>query len=122
MDDIYEFAKNFSLRIDEVEEVRKGPAVPGAGGDAGEDGRSLRPPPFPPSPPQMLTNNRIWKNRTVDIGVITAEEALNYGFRWARWLRGHPAVGGTTCAPPYRGLYGTGGVCGAHPPPPLPVG
>ncbi|KFW75106.1 hypothetical protein N305_02805, partial [Manacus vitellinus] len=33
-----------------------------------------------PCPPQMLTNNRIWKNRTVDIGVITAEEALNYGF------------------------------------------
>ncbi|NWY22814.1 NDUS2 protein, partial [Aphelocoma coerulescens] len=48
MDDIYEFVKNFSIRIDEVEE--------------------------------MLTNNRIWKNRTVDIGVITAEEALNYGF------------------------------------------
>ncbi|XP_054035163.1 NADH dehydrogenase [ubiquinone] iron-sulfur protein 2, mitochondrial [Dryobates pubescens] len=48
MDDIYEFAKNFSLRIDEVEE--------------------------------MLTNNRIWRNRTVDIGVISAEEALNYGF------------------------------------------
>lgn len=35
-----------------------------------------------PRCPQMLTNNRIWKNRTVDIGVITAEEALNYGFRW----------------------------------------
>ncbi|NXL26399.1 NDUS2 protein, partial [Setophaga kirtlandii] len=33
-----------------------------------------------PCCPQMLTNNRIWKNRTVDIGVITAEEALNYGF------------------------------------------
>lgn len=32
--------------------------------------------------PQMLTNNRIWKNRTIDIGVISAEEALNYGFRW----------------------------------------
>ncbi|NXC43026.1 NDUS2 protein, partial [Penelope pileata] len=48
MDDIYEFVKNFSIRVDEVEE--------------------------------MLTNNRIWKNRTVDIGVITAEEALNYGF------------------------------------------
>uniref|UniRef100_A0A8B9BRS5 NADH dehydrogenase [ubiquinone] iron-sulfur protein 2, mitochondrial n=1 Tax=Anser brachyrhynchus TaxID=132585 RepID=A0A8B9BRS5_9AVES len=48
MDDIYEFVKNFSTRVDEVEE--------------------------------MLTNNRIWKNRTVDIGVITAEEALNYGF------------------------------------------
>uniref|UniRef100_A0A7N8XPW5 NADH dehydrogenase [ubiquinone] iron-sulfur protein 2, mitochondrial n=1 Tax=Mastacembelus armatus TaxID=205130 RepID=A0A7N8XPW5_9TELE len=29
---------------------------------------------------QMLTNNRIWKNRTVNIGVISAEEALNYGF------------------------------------------
>ncbi|XP_015706766.1 NADH dehydrogenase [ubiquinone] iron-sulfur protein 2, mitochondrial [Coturnix japonica] len=48
MDDIYEFVKNFSLRVDEVEE--------------------------------MLTNNRIWKNRTIDIGVIPAEEALNYGF------------------------------------------
>ena len=29
----------------------------------------------------LLTNNRIWKQRTVDIGVISAEEALNYGFR-----------------------------------------
>uniref|UniRef100_A0A8C1KU32 NADH dehydrogenase [ubiquinone] iron-sulfur protein 2, mitochondrial n=1 Tax=Cyprinus carpio TaxID=7962 RepID=A0A8C1KU32_CYPCA len=29
---------------------------------------------------QMLTNNRIWKNRTVGIGVIGAEDALNYGF------------------------------------------
>ncbi|XP_017716300.1 PREDICTED: NADH dehydrogenase [ubiquinone] iron-sulfur protein 2, mitochondrial [Rhinopithecus bieti] len=48
MDDIYEFAKNFSLRLDELEE--------------------------------MLTNNRIWRNRTIDIGVVTAEEALNYGF------------------------------------------
>lgn len=28
----------------------------------------------------MLTNNRIWKERTIDIGVVTAEEALNYGF------------------------------------------
>ncbi|XP_015253350.1 PREDICTED: NADH dehydrogenase [ubiquinone] iron-sulfur protein 2, mitochondrial [Cyprinodon variegatus] len=48
MDDIYQWCKNFSLRIDEVEE--------------------------------MLTNNRIWKNRTVDIGIVTSEEALNYGF------------------------------------------
>ncbi|KAB0393447.1 hypothetical protein E2I00_002911 [Balaenoptera physalus] len=48
MDDIYEFSKNFSLRIDELEE--------------------------------MLTNNRIWQNRTVDIGVVPAEDALNYGF------------------------------------------
>lgn len=30
----------------------------------------------------MLTNNRIWKNRTVNIGVIGAEDALNYGFRY----------------------------------------
>lgn len=30
---------------------------------------------------QMLTNNRIWKNRTVNIGVVSAEDALNYGFR-----------------------------------------
>ncbi|KAF6293314.1 NADH:ubiquinone oxidoreductase core subunit S2 [Rhinolophus ferrumequinum] len=29
---------------------------------------------------KMLTNNRIWRNRTVDIGVVTAEDALNYGF------------------------------------------
>ncbi|XP_025716395.1 LOW QUALITY PROTEIN: NADH dehydrogenase [ubiquinone] iron-sulfur protein 2, mitochondrial [Callorhinus ursinus] len=48
LDDIYEFSKNFSLRVDELEE--------------------------------MLTNNRIWRNRTVDIGVVTAEDALNHGF------------------------------------------
>ncbi|KAG8560258.1 hypothetical protein GDO81_014865 [Engystomops pustulosus] len=29
---------------------------------------------------KMLTNNRIWKNRTVGIGVVSAEDALNYGF------------------------------------------
>lgn len=32
----------------------------------------------------VLTNNRIWKQRTVDIGVISAEEALDYGFRYER--------------------------------------
>uniref|UniRef100_A0A8C4WZI3 NADH dehydrogenase [ubiquinone] iron-sulfur protein 2, mitochondrial n=1 Tax=Eptatretus burgeri TaxID=7764 RepID=A0A8C4WZI3_EPTBU len=48
MDDIYEFVKNFSIRIDELEE--------------------------------MLTNNRIWKGRTVNIGVVSAADALNYGF------------------------------------------
>ncbi|KAM6909504.1 NADH dehydrogenase [ubiquinone] iron-sulfur protein 2, mitochondrial [Xenentodon cancila] len=48
MDDIYAWCQNFSLRIDEVEE--------------------------------MLTNNRIWKNRTVDIGIVSAEDALNCGF------------------------------------------
>nr|YP_009645874.1 NADH dehydrogenase subunit 7 [Pseudoperonospora humuli]QBX98940.1 NADH dehydrogenase subunit 7 [Pseudoperonospora humuli] len=29
---------------------------------------------------EMLTNNRIWKQRLVDIGVVTADDALNYGF------------------------------------------
>lgn len=28
----------------------------------------------------LLTDNRIWKQRTVDIGVVTAERALNLGF------------------------------------------
>ena len=28
----------------------------------------------------LLTSNRIWKQRTVDIGVLTAEEALAWGF------------------------------------------
>ena len=30
----------------------------------------------------MLTNNRIWKQRTVDIAVVSAEDALNWGFRF----------------------------------------
>ena len=29
---------------------------------------------------ELLTSNRIWKQRTVDIGVITAEQALAWGF------------------------------------------
>nr|YP_009547890.1 NADH dehydrogenase subunit 7 [Bremia lactucae]AZL92942.1 NADH dehydrogenase subunit 7 [Bremia lactucae] len=29
---------------------------------------------------EMLTNNRIWKQRLVDIGVVTAKDALNLGF------------------------------------------
>ena len=28
----------------------------------------------------MLTNNRIWKQRLVDIGVVTAKEAMDWGF------------------------------------------
>ncbi|KAK4304932.1 hypothetical protein Pmani_023149 [Petrolisthes manimaculis] len=28
----------------------------------------------------VLTHNRIWKQRTIDIGTVTAQEALNYGF------------------------------------------
>lgn len=29
----------------------------------------------------LLTNNRIWIDRTKDIGIVSAEDALNYGFR-----------------------------------------
>lgn len=29
---------------------------------------------------EMLTNNRIWKQRLVDIGVVTADEAMQWGF------------------------------------------
>ena len=29
---------------------------------------------------ELLTDNRIWKERLVDIGVVTAEEAQNFGF------------------------------------------
>ena len=29
---------------------------------------------------EMLTNNRIWKQRLVDIGVVTADNALDWGF------------------------------------------
>jgi NADH dehydrogenase (ubiquinone) Fe-S protein 2 len=29
---------------------------------------------------EMLTNNRIWKQRLVDIGVVSAEDALSHGF------------------------------------------
>lgn len=28
----------------------------------------------------LLTDNRIWKDRTIDIGVVSAEDALNWGF------------------------------------------
>lgn len=29
---------------------------------------------------EMLTNNRIWKERLVDVGIVSAEEALDWGF------------------------------------------
>jgi len=29
---------------------------------------------------EMLTGNRIWKQRLVDIGIVTAEDAMNWGF------------------------------------------
>jgi NADH dehydrogenase (ubiquinone) Fe-S protein 2 len=28
---------------------------------------------------ELVTDNRIWKDRTVDVGVVTADDALNYG-------------------------------------------
>ena len=29
---------------------------------------------------ELLTNNRIWKQRLVDVGIVTAEQALDWGF------------------------------------------
>jgi len=48
LDDIFIFIKQFSIRLDEMEE--------------------------------MLTSNRIWKERLVDIGIVSANEAVNWGF------------------------------------------
>lgn len=48
LDDIHQWACQYSERIDEIEDV--------------------------------LTSNRIWTSRTIDIGVVSAEDALRYGF------------------------------------------
>ena len=48
LDDVYLFIKQFSLRLDEMEE--------------------------------MLTSNRIWKERLVNIGLITKKQAVDWGF------------------------------------------
>jgi NADH dehydrogenase (ubiquinone) Fe-S protein 2 len=48
LDDIHQFAEQFPLRLEEMEE--------------------------------LLTSNRIWKERLVDIGVVTAKQALDWGF------------------------------------------
>ena len=48
LDDIFKFSKQFTLRLDEFEE--------------------------------MLTNNRIWKQRLVDIGKVSAKDAQEWGF------------------------------------------
>ncbi len=48
LEDIAIFSKNFSSRLNEVEE--------------------------------MLTNNRIWKNRLIGVGVVPYHRALDYGF------------------------------------------
>jgi len=41
------------------------------------------PPTQTPAPPtlQVVTGNRIWKQRVVDIGVVTAQQAMDWGFR-----------------------------------------
>ncbi|KAH9949399.1 NADH-ubiquinone oxidoreductase [Amylocystis lapponica] len=48
LNDIFQWATQFSSRVDEIEEV--------------------------------VTGNRIWKERTIGIGPVTAEQALNHGF------------------------------------------
>ena len=48
IDDLYAFISQYSLRLDEIEE--------------------------------MLTTNRIWKERLVDIGVVSAKKAIDWGF------------------------------------------
>jgi len=48
IDDVYLFIRQFSVRLDEMEE--------------------------------MLTSNRIWKERLVDIGVVSAQKAIDWGF------------------------------------------
>ena len=48
LDDIFIFINQFSIRLDEMEE--------------------------------MLTGNRIWKERLVDIGVVSSKKAIDWGF------------------------------------------
>ena len=48
LNDIYIFISQFSLRLDEIEE--------------------------------LLTENRIWKQRLVDVGIVTLKEAQDWGF------------------------------------------
>lgn len=48
LEDVYTFARSFSKRILEIEE--------------------------------LLSVNRIWKQRLVDVGIVKAEDAYNYGF------------------------------------------
>jgi len=48
LDDLYLFANQFNLRLDEIEE--------------------------------MLTGNRIWKERLVDVGVVSSKKAIDWGF------------------------------------------
>lgn len=49
---------------------------------------------------EMLTNNRIWKQRLVDIGIVTANEALDWGFSGVM-LRGSGVVWDLRKSQPY---------------------
>lgn len=51
---------------------------------------------------EMLTNNRIWKQRLVDVGVVKAEEAMNWGFSGVL-LRGSGIAYDLRKAQPYDG-------------------
>ena len=31
---------------------------------------------------ELLTDNRIWKQRLIDIGVVSAKDAMDWGFSW----------------------------------------
>jgi NADH dehydrogenase (ubiquinone) Fe-S protein 2 len=53
---------------------------------------------------EMLTNNRIWKQRLVDIGTVTAEEAMDWGFTGVM-LRGSGVVWDLRRTQPYD-IYG----------------
>jgi len=48
IDDLYIFCNQFTIRLDEIEE--------------------------------MLTGNRIWKERLVDIGIVSSQKAIDWGF------------------------------------------
>ncbi len=52
----------------------------------------------------VLTENRIWKQRTVDIGVVTAEQAMDWGFS-GPMLRGSGVAWDLRKAQPYD-VYG----------------
>eukprot|EP00043_Microstomoeca_roanoka_P028848 m.19758 g.19758 ORF g.19758 m.19758 type:complete len:472 (-) comp8738_c0_seq1:238-1653(-) len=49
---------------------------------------------------ELLTGNRIWKQRLVDIGIVTAKEALDYGFSGVM-LRGSGIAWDLRKAQPY---------------------
>jgi NADH dehydrogenase (ubiquinone) Fe-S protein 2 len=59
LNDVFLFSKQFSSRIDEIEE--------------------------------LLTNNRIWKERLVDVGIVSLHDAMNLGFTGVL-LRGSGAL------------------------------